>query len=337
MSGFLSTVLAADVNSGVPLEVSVDNSSHLTELQVYIMDEAQLNIDVPLYYIRSGEKEIQNYVNNVSKPEINRYIINYAEPIVAKVVNEQAETLVSSYVEDVTKPSIDAYVGTEIEPKLQEYVDAASGSATAAAGFVNDAGIAAAAAEISAAAATDTLAQVGVAVDAGIAQFDANAVTKQALVDAAADAAAASALAAQGAKDEAQIQAFRAQTEATRSEGYANSINPQNFVNIALDNIPYTILMPTSGEVVLVSGKSYSHNVSGNVNYILPEPNSGMVNEIEVVVNMASAYTVNVATDVFVNDTAPDLSKAGSYTLIWFYDWNKSVWVCGGFVNGKQV
>ena len=43
------------------------------KIEVLFQEEVQLDIDVPLFYIKSGEEEIQAYVNNHAKPELNEY------------------------------------------------------------------------------------------------------------------------------------------------------------------------------------------------------------------------------------------------------------------------
>lgn len=94
-------------------------------LEVYWQDEVELNLDMNLMYIKSGQKEIQDYVDNVSKPEIDNYIETEAKPIVTEVVNTIAEPLVNEYIETETKPSIDEYVNG-LKPSLQNYVNQAS-------------------------------------------------------------------------------------------------------------------------------------------------------------------------------------------------------------------
>ena len=42
-------------------------------IEVLVQEEVQLDINVPLFYIKSGEEEIQSYVNNSAKPEIKSF------------------------------------------------------------------------------------------------------------------------------------------------------------------------------------------------------------------------------------------------------------------------
>ena len=97
-------------------------------LEVYWQDEVELNLYMNLMYIKSGQKEIQVYVDNVSKPEINSYIETEAKPIVSEVVSQIAEPTVNEYLETVTKPSIDEYVADNVKP----YADSAKDSAAKA-------------------------------------------------------------------------------------------------------------------------------------------------------------------------------------------------------------
>ena len=114
-------------------------------LEVYWQDEVELNLDMNLMYIKSGQKEIQDYVDNVSKPEIDNYIETQAKPIVAEVVTQIAEPTVNEYLETVTKPSINEYVDG-LKPDLQTYVDQAQEDANSAATSMEQAALSATAA-----------------------------------------------------------------------------------------------------------------------------------------------------------------------------------------------
>ena len=64
------------------METIITNINDCSEINIYYQDEINLEVDVSLLYIKSGQKEIENYVEHVSKPEINNYIDNY--DVVAK-------------------------------------------------------------------------------------------------------------------------------------------------------------------------------------------------------------------------------------------------------------
>lgn len=203
-------------------------------LEVYWQDEVELNLDMSLMYIKSGEAEIQKYVDEVTKPHIDNYIVTEAEPIVAKVVERIAEPKVNEYLTNTTLPSIDTYIESK-KPELHEYVNQATEFATSAQASATASASSSASAAASAEAAgtsEDNAAQSATnaqnsaqsaastvnGFDTHVAEktseydthaaqktseFDANAADKQADVDASAAAAAQSATAAETARDEA--------------------------------------------------------------------------------------------------------------------------------------
>ena len=98
------------------IDVNIGDST----LEVFWQDEVELNLDLNLMYIKSGQKEIQDYVENVSKPEIDNYIETEAKPIVAEV----AEPTINEYIENTTKPAIDEYFN-EKKPEIENLVNQA--------------------------------------------------------------------------------------------------------------------------------------------------------------------------------------------------------------------
>lgn len=94
-------------------------------------DEVNLNLDLNLMYIKSGQAEIQSYVNNVSKPEIDAYLNTQAEPIVADVSSRIVTPLIDNYVTETSKPELDAFVEAK-KPELQAYVSSAQEQANLA-------------------------------------------------------------------------------------------------------------------------------------------------------------------------------------------------------------
>lgn len=61
------------------------------KIEVLVQRQCQLEVDTSLLYVKSGQKEIQDYVDNVSKPEIDSYIETEAKPIVSEVVKDISE------------------------------------------------------------------------------------------------------------------------------------------------------------------------------------------------------------------------------------------------------
>ncbi len=44
------------------------------ELEVLFQEEVQLDINAPLFYIKSGEENINNYVERTAKPALDSYV-----------------------------------------------------------------------------------------------------------------------------------------------------------------------------------------------------------------------------------------------------------------------
>jgi hypothetical protein len=84
-------------------------------IEVYWQDEVSLDVDVALMYVKSGQKEIDTYVQNVSKPDINNYIETEAKPIVSEVVVNIAEPTVYEYIENTVKPDIDEFTNSRLD------------------------------------------------------------------------------------------------------------------------------------------------------------------------------------------------------------------------------
>lgn len=93
--------------------VVIDSSN----FDVNIGESARIDVGQAVTYIKSGEKEIETYVETVSKPSINNYINEYAAPIVSNVVYNIAQDLVLDYVDNTIKPNLDDYS----EQKTNEY------------------------------------------------------------------------------------------------------------------------------------------------------------------------------------------------------------------------
>ena len=95
-----------------------------------------LDIDATLFYIQSGEKEIQNYVDKVAKPDIENFTREYTNQIVDDVLNKQSVVLINSYLNSTAKPEISEYTAKILQPYFASAsadADAASKSAKAAA------------------------------------------------------------------------------------------------------------------------------------------------------------------------------------------------------------
>ena len=95
------------------------------EIKVYYGTGAHVDNNASVFFIKSGQKEIDDYVDAVSKPEINEYVETQAKPLVTQIVNEIAEPTVAEYIENTVKPELDEYVEDK-KPELQAYVTQAS-------------------------------------------------------------------------------------------------------------------------------------------------------------------------------------------------------------------
>ena len=190
------------------------------EFDVYWQDEVELNLDMALMYIKSGEAEIQKYVETVSKPEINEYVKTQAKPLVTQVVNEIAEPTVAEYIETTVKPEIDEYVEDK-KPELQAYV-------TQASGYVDNSQASAEASAASAAASL-TSANNAKTSETNAKTYENNALSSK---NAAASSATSASNYANNSKiwaegTDAQVQALGGEKSA---KGWVNSINGNNLV-----------------------------------------------------------------------------------------------------------
>lgn len=118
-------------------DIIVLNGLDKQSVELLWQQEVVLDIDATLFYIKSGEKEIQTYVETVAKPDIENFTRQFAAPIVADVVTKQSATLINSYVESTTKPEIITFA----DKALQPYVNDASQEA----GVAKEAAVSAAA------------------------------------------------------------------------------------------------------------------------------------------------------------------------------------------------
>lgn len=120
------------------------------KIEVLFQEEVQLDINVPLFYIKSGEEEIQAYVNNHAKPELDEYteakkqeITKHSDESLEKISDktaadiEAAKNQIDSYVTGMANPAVQQYADETIKPQLESFVTEAENSATAAAFSAN--------------------------------------------------------------------------------------------------------------------------------------------------------------------------------------------------------
>ena len=126
-------ILAVDLNTEQVIDVVLPEQDNIAQIDVYWQDEVTLDLDASLMYIVSGQKEIQDYVDNKSKPEIDEYIETSAKPIVAEVVDQIATPIIDEYFEETVKPSISDFAEQEMAGYAQTAAEQAVLATTQAA------------------------------------------------------------------------------------------------------------------------------------------------------------------------------------------------------------
>ena len=153
-----------ELSESTPIEIALPEKDNAIEMEVYYQDEVSLDTDLSLLYIKSGEKEIENYVETVSKPEIESYIVEEAKPIVANVVDQIATPIIDNYFEGTIKPAISQFADEEMAAYAETATTQANIATSAATEAATQAGLAEASA-VSAIATSQT-------VDTKVAEFE---------------------------------------------------------------------------------------------------------------------------------------------------------------------
>lgn len=150
------------------------------ELEVLFQDEVVLDIEVPLFYIKSGEEEIQHYVDTVAKPDLdNHTTAKKAELDSYTGLKKEEISDFSLERQGIIEENLDNYADNTLKPQLNEFVTAAetaAGNAQASAVASSGSAAAALASETAAASSAATAA-------ATVNGFDAHAAGKQADFD----------------------------------------------------------------------------------------------------------------------------------------------------------
>jgi hypothetical protein len=96
--------------------------------------------------------------------------------------------------------------------------------------------------------------------------------------------------------------------------------------------------LSASGTIALSDNSINKISATGSVTFTLPTITDLTVfHQIFVQLKMATAQTINLATTYYFNSTAPDLSTAGTYNLIYEYDNTASHWVVGALGKGASA
>ena len=111
---------------------------------------------------------------------------------------------------------------------------------------------------------------------------------------------------------------------------------PDNTI-LNIDQSTPIVTTNTYGTINLKTNCVYSVTSAGSISFALPSSvDNTEFNQILVQLNMPTVCTINVGTIYFFNKTAPDLSEAGAYDLIWEYDKANNYWVCGLLAKGSE-
>ena len=100
------------------------------------------------------------------------------------------------------------------------------------------------------------------------------------------------------------------------------------------DIAPEIITLNTSGTINLTDNKDYYIVPTGNIAFALPTvTDTTKKHRIEIELYLTSTYTIDWGlgnNPNYYNKTAPDLSTAGTYNILYQYSISKSAWYVGG-------
>ena len=134
-------------------------------------------------------------------------------------------------------------------------------------------------------------------------------------------------------------------TDVTTALGFTpyNSTNPSGYItSSALTpyalNAPNINVLSTSGTIALTDNSLNSITPSGNITFTLPAITDNTVfHQILVQINLSTVYTIDIGTTYFFDKTAPDMSNADVYNLIYEYDKANQYWVAGVLSKGASA
>ncbi len=117
------------LNNDVVLDI---NTGRQAKWEVLFQEEVRLEAEVSLFYIKSGQEDIQQYVDEKAKPQIDVYTEDKKAEIEAltdkgaKEINQgadNAQQILINYVENTSKPEINLYAAETVKPTLQSFAD----------------------------------------------------------------------------------------------------------------------------------------------------------------------------------------------------------------------
>ena len=117
-------------------ELAVFDGYNKQKIEVMFQEEANLEVKMPLFYVNSGKKELESYVEDNCKPELAEYTVSKQGELSAaveevykpelKTYTETRKEDILYYVESTSKPKIDDYVDAEIVPHSTSAQNAAA-------------------------------------------------------------------------------------------------------------------------------------------------------------------------------------------------------------------
>ena len=121
-------------------------------------------------------------------------------------------------------------------------------------------------------------------------------------------------------------EAISGQGVSTALTGYARETSLESYELISK---PLNSLS-SSGTIYLDDNTANKISLTGSVTFSLPSiSDTSVFHQILVQLYMPSAYTISLGTSYYFGGTAPDMSTAGYYTLLYEYDSLRGVWVVG--------
>ena len=89
-------------------EINIFENYAFKDFDVFFQDEVCLETDVNVNYIKSGEEEIQHYVDVKSKPEIDSYVADKEKKLAEDL--EEAKQEVKNYVQEAAEIITDGLI-----------------------------------------------------------------------------------------------------------------------------------------------------------------------------------------------------------------------------------
>lgn len=311
------------------------------ELEVLFQDEVVLDIEVPLFYIKSGEEEIQHYVDTVAKPDLDNHTTSKkAELDTYTGLKKEEISDFSLERQGIIEENLDNYADNTLKPQLNEFVTAAetaAGNAQASAVASSGSAAAALASETAAASSAATAAATVNGFDAHAAgkqaDFDDNAAAKTSAFNSNYDAKTASfnanagdkttafnnnAANKQAAVDASASAAAASAQEAANSAVAARPLSDKNITN-CITAIPQDIkLALVDGVLTLKAGsKLYKANgesitISGDINASLAGTVTNALAFFRT--DIKQFYTIDKPR-IFSGATAPENPSSGTTWL----------------------